>query len=46
MTITTDPGSRLADAVRDAQAWRIAVVIPCYRVRNHILQVLAAIGDE
>jgi glycosyltransferase involved in cell wall biosynthesis len=46
MTKTTDPGSRLADPVRDAQAWRIAVVIPCYRVRNHILQVLSAIGDE
>ncbi len=24
--------------------WRIAVVIPCYRVREHILGVLAAIG--
>lgn len=28
------------------RAWRIAVVIPCYRVRSHILQVLDAIGDE
>lgn len=25
---------------------RIAVVIPCFRVRQHILQVIAAIGDE
>ena len=25
---------------------RIAVVIPCYRVRDQILQVVAAIGDE
>jgi glycosyltransferase involved in cell wall biosynthesis len=28
------------------RAWRIAVVIPCYGVRSHILQVLDAIGDE
>ena len=25
-------------------SWRIAVVIPCYRVRDHILDVLGAIG--
>jgi glycosyltransferase involved in cell wall biosynthesis len=25
---------------------RIAVVIPCYRVRNQVLQVIASIGDE
>jgi glycosyltransferase involved in cell wall biosynthesis len=25
---------------------RIAVVIPCYRVRDHIMQVVTAIGDE
>ncbi|KQQ33670.1 glycosyl transferase family 2 [Duganella sp. Leaf126] len=29
-----------------ADADRIAVVIPCYRVRRHILGVLAAIGPE
>lgn len=26
--------------------WRVAVVIPCYRVRAHILGVLAAVGPE
>jgi dolichol-phosphate mannosyltransferase len=25
---------------------KIAVVIPCYKVKNHILKVLASIGDE
>jgi dolichol-phosphate mannosyltransferase len=27
-------------------AWRIAVVIPSYRVKKHILNVIAGIGDE
>ena len=27
-------------------AWRIAVVIPSYRVKKHILTVIAGIGDE
>lgn len=27
-------------------AWRIAVVIPSYRVKKHILSVIAGIGDE
>lgn len=26
--------------------WRIAVVIPCYRVKKHILDVIGAIGPE
>ena len=30
----------------EQQAWRVAVVIPCYRVRRHILDVIAAIGSE
>jgi glycosyltransferase involved in cell wall biosynthesis len=35
-------------AVPDAAGavWRIAVVIPCYRVRDQVLAVLAAIGEE
>jgi dolichol-phosphate mannosyltransferase len=41
----------LLSAVRAAsppepQAWRVAVVIPCYRVSRHILGVIAAIGPE
>lgn len=27
-------------------AWRIAIVIPSYRVKKHILNVIAGIGDE
>jgi glycosyltransferase involved in cell wall biosynthesis len=30
----------------EPQAWRVAVVLPCYRVRRHILDVIAAIGSE
>jgi dolichol-phosphate mannosyltransferase len=26
--------------------WRIAVIIPCYRVKKHILQVISNIGSE
>jgi glycosyltransferase involved in cell wall biosynthesis len=28
------------------QVWRVAVVIPSYRVKKHILNVIAKIGDE
>jgi dolichol-phosphate mannosyltransferase len=30
----------------DAPSWRVAVVIPCYRVARQILQVIAGIGPE
>lgn len=30
----------------DVEAMKIAVVVPCYREKNHILDVLAAIGPE
>lgn len=31
---------------RSSAAWRVAVVIPCYRVREHILGVLEGIGKD
>ncbi|MEX2271853.1 MAG: glycosyltransferase family 2 protein [Vicinamibacterales bacterium] len=30
----------------DPQPWRVAVVMPCYRVRDQILDVIARIGPE
>ena len=33
-------------AASETQPWRIAVVIPCYRVRATVLDVIAAIGPE
>ena len=30
----------------DPQPWRVAVVVPCYRVRAQILDVLGRIGPE
>jgi glycosyltransferase involved in cell wall biosynthesis len=35
-----------ASKTQDAATTRIAVVVPCYREKNHILDVLAAIGPE
>lgn len=39
-------GSARAEPMTDRFDWRVAVVIPCYRVKKHILNVLAAIGPE
>ncbi|HEX6324110.1 MAG TPA: glycosyltransferase family 2 protein, partial [Vicinamibacterales bacterium] len=44
--MTPDLFSALRPFPSEPQAWRVAVVIPCYRVRRHILDVLAAIGPE
>lgn len=40
------PPTSPTTAVRPDDSPRIAVVIPCYRVRTHILQVIAGIGPE
>lgn len=41
---STEPASGVPDAgIGD---WRIAVVIPSYRVKDHILGVIEAIGDQ
>ena len=34
------------DAVIDTRAFRIAVVIPCYKVKDHVLGVIERIGAE
>ena len=39
-------GSARAEPMTDRFDWRIAVVIPCYRVKKHILNVIGAIGPE
>jgi dolichol-phosphate mannosyltransferase len=39
-------GSARAEPMTDRFDWRIAVVIPCYRVKKHILNVISAIGPE
>ncbi len=39
-------GSARAEPMTNLFDWRVAVVIPCYRVKKHILNVLAAIGAE
>ena len=44
--MSAEAAARRADASGDPRAWKVAVVIPCYRVRDHILAVLAGIGDE
>jgi glycosyltransferase involved in cell wall biosynthesis len=45
--VTRDPRARLdAIGAPDAAGWRIAAVIPCYRVRDRILGVIEAIGDQ
>ena len=44
--MTADPASRALELSADRAAWRVAVVIPCYRVRDHILPVLAGLGDD
>ena len=41
-----DAATGRGDGPLDPRLWRIAVVIPCFRVRDHILAVLAGIGDE
>ena len=43
-----DPDARFARRAPEMEGWvaRIAVVIPCYRVRAQILDVLANIGPE
>jgi glycosyltransferase involved in cell wall biosynthesis len=48
MNQTSFPDERLAPAKPggDGHGARIAVVIPCYKVTRHILQVLAAMGPE
>lgn len=45
MTRSTAPAES-GEAVNAQAAARIAVVIPCFRVRAHVLQVIAAIGPE
>jgi glycosyltransferase involved in cell wall biosynthesis len=44
--MSAEPAARRADPGADPRVWRIAVVIPCYRVRDHILGVIDGIGDE
>ena len=39
-------GSARAEPMTDRFDWRIAVVIPCYQVKKHILNVIGAIGPE
>jgi glycosyltransferase involved in cell wall biosynthesis len=39
-------GSARAEPMTDRFDWRVAVVIPCYRVKKHILNVIGAIGPE
>jgi glycosyltransferase involved in cell wall biosynthesis len=41
-----EPSPARAAAARDAGDARIGVVIPCYRVKGHILAVLSGIGPE
>ncbi len=36
----------MSELLRPATGFRLAVVIPCYKVKNHILNVLASIGPE
>lgn len=46
MTADVFAGRPASGTQVDPQAWRVAVVIPCYRVRDQILDVLAGIGPE
>ncbi len=39
-------GSARAEPMTDRFDWRIAVVIPCFQVKKHILNVIGAIGPE
>jgi dolichol-phosphate mannosyltransferase len=35
-----------APAASGAADWKLAVVIPCYKVKRHVLQVISSIGPE
>jgi dolichol-phosphate mannosyltransferase len=41
-----DGGARAGRDPRHDEAWRVAVIVPCYRVREQVLGVLEAIGPE
>ena len=45
MTSDPRPARRVPGPPEAAGGWRIAVVMPCYRVRDHVLGVIEGIGE-
>jgi dolichol-phosphate mannosyltransferase len=46
MTRSLELDARAPSAPAQGPGWRVAAILPCYRVRAHILGVLEAIGPE